>query len=59
MLRTTHEDALPLSERVTSHGSRVGTTGAWSAEEQRILHTAVGMTRVEGWTHDHGVVALE
>ena len=39
---------LPLGERVASHGSRAGTTGDGSAAEQRILHTAIGMTSVEG-----------
>ena len=58
-LRTTRESTLPLSERVASHGSRVGPTGDWSAEAQWIFHTAVGMTSAEGWTHDNVVAALE
>src|SRR4030095_8614369 len=39
--RTTREGTLPLGERVASHGSRVATTGDWSAEEQRSLPSAV------------------
>jgi len=39
-LRTTRAGTLPLGERVASHGSRAGLTGDWSAEEQRLFHTA-------------------
>src|SRR5712691_9510168 len=38
-LRTTCAGTLPLAERVASHGCRAGTTGDWSAAEQRIVHT--------------------